>query len=596
LISACGTAEMGAEGDDPSVKIESNLANSSAKEQDILISVKPGSKLDLSVLARLGARHAARLDETGVMSARLPTALLKALAARGEVEYIETDRVVTQNADQEWVFKWPWPFPIPVPKPTPSPSPNPNPNPNPGPDPSPTPVPGGKNGITLAPATMYSTVGSLGEYTWGLQKVGAPALWDTNNDGTIDSGAAVGSGVKVCIIDSGIDPRHPELQIPLKGGIDYVDNDNDPSDKTGTKWGQGHGTHVAGTIAAQLGRGGVVRPGMDGVGVVGVAPGVSLYMVRALGIEGSGKTSNVIKGLEWCRKNGMHIVSLSLGSDTANKSERTSFNKAYEAGLLIVASAGNDGPDVPVGFPAGYEGVIAVGAINPDNSIADFSQQGDDMELVAPGVDVLSSVIQGSNIYSQVVVDGVTHASAAVSFAPKGNITGPVVPCGLGDSKTSCIERPVGGFVAYVDRGGIAFADKVKNVVAQGAKAVIIGNNDTAQPDDVGAFTLGAEGKWPPTASVSFNAGVAIKRYPGRAANVQLLGYDYDLFSGTSMAVPHVTGAAALVWGKRPNLTNAQLRELLGTSALDLGAPGKDKAYGHGLVQPKAALDRSLLP
>src|SRR5205823_12862859 len=125
--------------------------------------------------------------------------------------------------------------------------------------------------------------------------------------------------------------------------IDFVDGDNDPSDKTGATWGIGHGTHVSGTVIGQLGVGGATASGMDAKGVVGVAPGASLYMVRVLGIDGSGSTTNVINGIKWCAANGMHIASLSLGSSRASRTERRAFNDAYNAGVLIFAAAGNDG-------------------------------------------------------------------------------------------------------------------------------------------------------------------------------------------------------------------------------------------------------------
>jgi len=118
---------------------------------------------------------------------------------------------------------------------------------------------------------------ALDEYdsVWGVVKIGAPAL---------HSGGNTGAGIKVCVIDSGIDTNHPDLAANYKGGYDYVNNDSDPADDNG------HGTHVAGTIAA-------VR---DGLGVVGVAPSAEIYAYKVLGANGSGKFSDVIKAVEAC--------------------------------------------------------------------------------------------------------------------------------------------------------------------------------------------------------------------------------------------------------------------------------------------------------
>jgi serine protease len=194
-------------------------------------------------------------------------------------------------------------------------------------------------------------------------------------------------------------------------------------------------------------------------------------------------------------------------------------------------------------------------------------------------------------------VDGQTFNSASMAFSSLGDYTGKMLTCGIGDSLNACgAEATCAGFVAYVDRGGVdadgqglTFAKKVIYMRRAGAKAVIIGNNDPN--DGLGSFTLGTEGNWLPTASVSYQDGVAIKKLKGKDAQVKLIGVDYARLSGTSMATPHVSGVAALVWSAKPTLTAAQVRDLLEKSAKDLGDTGRDNTYGFGLVQAKAALD-----
>lgn len=459
---------------------------------------------------------------------------------------------------------------------------------------------------SFASAALLGQVGSVGEIPEGVRMVQAPEVWDANNDGVLDPGAPTGQGIRVCVIDSGIDPRHPEFQGAIKGGWDFIEDDDDPSDCEKDKttqqcrrWGGGHGTHVAGTLAARLGNGGSVLPGEDPNGVVGVAPGVDLLIARVLDIRGNGSTSNVIAAIKWCKEQGAHIASLSLGSQERSQAEEAAFNEVTQGpgALLVFAASGNSGTDnpatsPPVAYPAAYERVVAVGAVNFDGSHPVFSQYGEALDLVAPGVDVLSSVILGASSYARVTADGAEFAAQSLEYAGLGEYTGPIVNCGLADSATACGENRCDGFVAYVERGTYTFQDKVRNVRKQGARAVIVGNN---VPDDGGGFTLGSPGLWPPTAMVSQSSANLIRGLAGREAKVQLIGVDYGRQLGTSMATPHVTGVAALVWSARPGLTPAQVRDIIEQSAKKL--PGqntqqaKDPRFGYGLVQAKAALE-----
>jgi subtilisin family serine protease len=450
-----------------------------------------------------------------------------------------------------------------------------------------------------------STTGTVGEYTEGLKLVQAPQVWDANNDGILDATAPNGTGIGVCVIDSGWDNRHPELLATYAGGKDFVDDDDEPLDyeKTTGQWGGGHGTHTAATIVAQLGAHGTVNPGEEPNGVVGVAPGVELYVARVLNTRGNGSTADIVSALEWCRQQPtVKIVSLSLGAPEPSVTEETAFKAAIAAGILPIAATGNSGTGDPatepgVAYPAAYDGVLAVGAVNFKSERANFSQVGPQVALMGPGVDVLSAMIIGSESYSQVEVDGKTFESRSLAYSPVGEYTGKMLSCGLGDTAAACgAEATCSGFVAYVDRGGLdaegnglTFAKKVGNMRRAGAKAVLIGNNDPT--DGIGNFTLGSDGTWLPTASVSFADGAALKGLKGRDAKVKLIGVDYAHLSGTSMATPHVSGVAALVWSARPTLNAEQVRTLLQNSALDLGTKGRDNIHGYGLVQAKKALE-----
>ncbi|RKH15641.1 peptidase S8 [Corallococcus sp. CA047B] len=446
----------------------------------------------------------------------------------------------------------------------------------------------------------FSTQGSVGEYTEGLKLVQAPQVWDANNDGILDPGAPTGEGVKVCVIDSGWDSKHPELKAAFVGGKDFVDRDDDPTDQSEAQGivtvGGGHGTHVAATILAQFGAGsgGRVTPGQDPNGVVGVAPGASLLVARVLDVKGGGSTDDVIEAVQWCQSQGARIASLSLGADGSSESEQIAFERVWNNGngLLSIAASGNDGTN-GVAYPAGYlPSVMAVGAVNAQGEYAEFSQFGPQLSLVAPGVNVLSATVLGAASLSSLEAGPAPITSSPLSFTAQGSYTGRLVNCGLGTDRASCGESATcDGFVAYVDRGDIFFEEKARNVIEAGARAIIIGNN--VPEDGDGAFTLGsASTHWVPTVSVSLVSGAAIKKLEGQDVTVNITGVDYQRESGTSMATPHVSGVAALVFSARPDLSAAHVRAVLEKTALDdTETPGVDDKYGHGIVQAAKAVE-----
>jgi subtilisin family serine protease len=436
------------------------------------------------------------------------------------------------------------------------------------------------------PALVLS--GSTSEYTTGINLVQAPQVWDLNMDGRLDEGAPNGSGIKVCVIDSGIDPEHAELKQTYLGGKDFVDGDDLPWDKFEETWGYGHGTHVAGTIAAQLASGSAnVGPEMHQGGVVGVAPGVGLLIARVLDIDGNAWMSDVISALEWCQGQGAHIASLSLGGPGDTSLEREAFETAALNGMLVIAAAGNSGG--PLAYPAAYPSVLAVGAVDAAVRRASFSSRGENLGVMAPGVDVLSTIIRDTGTVSQVALGDIRLPSRSIYQAPAGTHSGKVVDCGDGSSLSSCREATCDGFVAYVNfRPEVPLPRQIANVMKQGARAVIVG--DSSHPGGLMDLSIGRPGSWVPSALVSHDSGWKLRAGPGFTAHVQLTLSDYAPFSGTSMAAPHVTGVAALVWSARPTLTAAQVRRLLESTARDLGPQGKDREHGYGLVQARAAL------
>ncbi|MGE5553439.1 MAG: S8 family peptidase [Betaproteobacteria bacterium] len=201
---------------------------------------------------------------------------------------------------------------------------------------------------------------------WGVARIGAPALWDQEE----------GAGVSVAILDTGVDLNHPDLFPNLAAGVNILNPRRPPMDDNG------HGTHVAGIIAAV----------QNGVGVVGVAPRVRICPVKVLDRQGEGRLSDVVQGLEWCVKQGIRIINLSLGAPEGNPTFAAAVGRVQEAGAVLVAAAGNAGPDPDtIGYPARYPQTIAVGATTQADTVADFSSRGAELDLVAPGENIPST-------------------------------------------------------------------------------------------------------------------------------------------------------------------------------------------------------------
>jgi subtilisin len=217
--------------------------------------------------------------------------------------------------------------------------------------------------------------------TWGVKQIGG---------GTVHANGNTGLGVKVAVIDSGVNCSHLELVGHCGGGWDFVNNDNNPADDNG------HGTHVAGTIAARR----------DGAGVVGVAPDAQIIPLKVLGSNGSGSFSAVVAALDWAVANHVQVTNNSYGSSgDPGLTVHQAFDKAYAAGIVNIASAGNSGicsgSTNTVGYPGRYTSVLAVAATDINNARPCWSSTGPDVDIAAPGVSINSTKYTGGyTVYS----------------------------------------------------------------------------------------------------------------------------------------------------------------------------------------------------
>jgi thermitase len=297
---------------------------------------------------------------------------------------------------------------------------------------------------------------------WAHTIVESPAAWDVTTGST---------GVTIAILDTGIDPSHPDRAGKIVAGYDFVGNDNNPRDENG------HGTHVAGIAAALTN---------NGVGVAGMDWQARIMPVRILDYEGGGWVADMVSGISWAKDHGAKVLNLSLGGTYYSSPAQTAINQAHSSGCLIVASMGNSGDGTTL-YPAAYDNVLAVASTGPFDYRATYSSYGNHCDIAAPG----------------------------------------------------------GAMTYYHDSAGIYST---------------------------------------------------MPTYPVYMTTVESFYNNYDYVHGTSQAAPHVSGLAALLWAVAPSLTPDQVQTAIETTAVDLGAPGWDRYYGHGRIDAAAALEAYSMP
>ncbi|GLX86014.1 hypothetical protein tloyanaT_22660 [Thalassotalea loyana] len=390
------------------------------------------------------------------------------------------------------------------------------------------------------------------------------------------------AGMKVCVIDSGLDRSNQDFV------WNNITGDNDSGTGNWDEHGGPHGTHVAGTVGAAD----------NNIGVVGMAPGVDMHIIKVFNADGWGYSSDLAHAADKCSQAGANIISMSLGGGGANSTEENAFKSFTEAGGLVLAAAGNDGNSVR-SYPAGYSSVMMVGANDNNNAIADFSQHPsctvttgrgkrqttttDEtvcVEVTAGGVDTLSTYPAGMATSASMSADGQAFASS--SMENSGNVNGNLYFMGTAEST----DAGANGNICLIDRGAISFHDKVQNCENSGGVGAIIVNNEAGMLygtlGDTNATSI-------PAVGAAFEDRSAL--LAASTATINIGTSDYGFMSGTSMATPAVSGIAALVWSNHNGCTGTEIREALKATAQDSGAQGHDVYFGHGIVKAKAAHD-----
>jgi len=225
---------------------------------------------------------------------------------------------------------------------------------------------------------------------WGVKRIGAQDAWSIST----------GNQIRIGVIDTGADFSHPDLRYSLGRGINMFNRGMLPYDDNG------HGTHIAGTIAASGGS----------RGMMGVAPRSLVYPVKAFDHNGSAYVSDIILGIDWCIRNRMHIINMSFGMKNKSQSLQNIISKAHAAGIVVVASSGNDKKTRRVDYPARYPNTISVGATGKDGRIASFSNYGPYIDIYAPGEKVSSCWVGGGYHEMNGTSMATSHVSGAVAL------------------------------------------------------------------------------------------------------------------------------------------------------------------------------------
>ncbi|MFS1511209.1 S8 family peptidase [Chengkuizengella sp. SCS-71B] len=200
---------------------------------------------------------------------------------------------------------------------------------------------------------------------WGVQEIKAPQVWKYTK----------GDGIKISVIDTGVDFNHPDLKEQLRRGFNFIYPHMPPWDDNG------HGTHIAGTIAASN----------ENMGVVGTAPRAELYPIKAFDYRGTAYSSDIIQAIEWSIRNQMNIINMSFGMSNRSQSLLDAIKQANELGIITVASSGNDGKRENVDYPARFTPTISVGATSTKKRLASFSNKGKNIDIYAPGERIFST-------------------------------------------------------------------------------------------------------------------------------------------------------------------------------------------------------------
>ncbi|MCF6137351.1 S8 family peptidase [Pseudalkalibacillus berkeleyi] len=263
--------------------------------------------------------------------------------------------------------------------------------------------------LQLFPSQMINTNGFRREIPYGVHMINAKKMWDLGFKG---------KGVTVAVLDTGCQPDHPDLRGRIIGGRNFTaDHGGDPSNYSDNHF---HGTHVAGTIAANL----------NGFGVAGVAPEAQLLILKVIHESGASSYDSLIRGIYYAinwrgpNRERVRVISMSLGGPVDDPRLHAAVKRAVSKNILVVCAAGNLGDGQAYSFDRTYPGyypeVVCVGAITEDRKPADFTNTNDEIDLVAPGVNITSTYLGSKYARSSGTSMATPHVSGAAALLIQG--------------------------------------------------------------------------------------------------------------------------------------------------------------------------------
>lgn len=252
--------------------------------------------------------------------------------------------------------------------------------------------------VHLIPFDVNERIEVITEIPKGVKLIGAPSVW----------GKTKGKGIKIAVLDTGCDVDHPDLRERIIGGRNFTGDDRGNPNIYNDY--NGHGTHVAGTIAASE----------NGQGVMGVAPQADLLIVKVLDKNGSGQYKWIIDGIHYAVEEKADIISMSLGGSEDVYELRQAIRDAIKKGVLVVCAAGNEGDgrdnSDEYAYPGAYNEVISVGAVNLERQSSPFSNSHNEIDLVAPGEQILSTYPNGTYAKLSGTSMATPHVSGALAL------------------------------------------------------------------------------------------------------------------------------------------------------------------------------------
>ena len=455
-------------------------------------------------------------------------------------------------------------------------------------------------------STTTDTLSGQEEIGWGISVVqGTPPFGSTTKIPDVPPTSTTFSSnpegcFKICMVDAGVLIDHPDIPKFTNAGTAqshiWGKSFNLPFQQTWDRPIYNHGTHVMGIMTA-LNNNNIGIHGVVGSGYTN-SNNMCFVIARVFDDYGSGQfDSYILNAVEWCADQNVRIINLSLGSPTSNTEyAQQVYDQIVANNTLIISSSGNT-YDSTYNYPASFDSVISVGAIDAAYQKASFSSFNDQVNLVAPGVAIKSTVSQASVIVPNT---NMRYKMSIFQYSPRINVpmTGTLVNCGLAQSDFDCPVLTSNDKICLAQRGIVSSYEKALTCQRSGGIGLII-------YDDVEGYipfggTLNITEEWisiPVVGITKFDgeALVTLTNSASTTTNIILSMTDpgYEEISGTSMAVPFVSGIAAKLWYLRPQCSAEQVKQALYSSAKKLFSAIPDQNdpwyFGNGLVQAEGA-------